>query len=216
MSKQEHWISSRGGENVTPFFETLEVSRDETNSSQVNKSTTPPQTLPIIITSLFLDFADAVFSTPMVLSFLSMFFLLPLSFLSQGGIKTFFSPFIFFIQFIPGYAGSSHLDENDLLYIYGVFSSILFLAWSLLRVGTEKVLHAKLNFHFSFRTKLKFAILYFTIGCALLIIALVPKDPGYIFIILLFYVVFLISTLFGLVGHAIIRIFRNVLPKPEL
>ncbi len=198
------------------FSEALEESLDETNSSQVNKPTTPPNPLMVVIISLILDFCDAVFSTPMVLSFLFVFFCLPLSFLSRGGIDTFFSTFYFFIQFIPSFAGHKHFDTNDLLYIYGVFSFILFLAWSLLRVGTKKILHAQLNFHLSFRTKLKIAILYFTIGCALLIIAWVPKDPGAIFSLPFLYVVFLIITFFGLVVHEIIQIFRKFMPKPEL
>lgn len=198
------------------FSEGLEESLDETNSSQVNKPTAPPNPLIVIITSLFLDYIDVVFSTPLVLSFLFVFFCLLLSFLSRGGIDTFFSTFNFFIQFIPGYAGRKHFDTNDLLYIYGIFSSILFLVWSLLRVGTKMVLHAQLNFHLSFRTKLKFAIVYFTAGCALLIIAWAQKDPGSFLSILFLYVSFLIITFIGLVVHEIIQIFRNVLPKPEL
>ncbi len=127
-----------------------------------------------------------------------------------------FSTLYFLIQFIPGYAGRTYFDTNDILYLYAVFSTILFLVWSLLRVGTKRVLHAQLNFHLSFRNKLKIAILYFTTGCALLIIAWMPRNPGAIFSILFFYVFFLISTLFGLVMHQIIRIFCKVLPKPEL
>ncbi len=198
------------------LFKALEENLDDTNPSQVNKPMTPLNSLLVIITSLFLDFFDAVSSTPMVLSFLVVFFVLPLSFLNRGGIETFSSTLYFFIQFIPGYAGRTHFDTNDILYIYGAFSTILFLAWSLLRVGTKTVLHAELNFHLSFRAKLKIAILYFTIGCASLIIALIPKDPSAIFTILFFYVFFLISTFFGLAMHEIIQIFRKVLPKPEL
>ncbi|VVB84916.1 Uncharacterised protein [uncultured archaeon] len=196
------------------FFDVIGENKEKTNSSKVNKPITPPQTLLIIIISLSLDYVDAVVSAPMVLSFLSIFIFLPLSFLSKVGIDTFFSPFLFLIQFIPGYAGRSHLDGNDLLYLYGVFSSIIFLALLLLRIVSEKVLHVNLNYHFSFRTKLKLAIFFFTAGCALLFISLVPKSPGFIFVIPFFYVFFLISTFLGLVGHAIIQIFRNVLPKP--
>ncbi len=186
-------------------------SPDEIILPDVNKPPTPRNPILATITFFFLDYIDAVFSTPMVLSFLFVFLSLVLSF--QGEHNPLFSTLFFLIQFIPGYAGREHFDTNDVLYIYGVFSFSLFLAWSLLRVGTKMVLHAPLNFHLSFRTRLKIAILYFTIWCALFYIAWAPKDPGAIFVLLFLYVFFLIATFLGLAVHEMIRIFQKALSK---